>query len=83
MKECKYRLPCNWCDKHNKYCDMVEPITIDLSNIDKCNHIWEVEKKYIYPPESKNVEPYCIVKRVCCKCHASELLKTDINGNIL
>lgn len=38
MKECKYRLPCNWCDRLNKYCDMVEPVTI--VNTIKCEHEW-------------------------------------------
>lgn len=22
-EECKYRLPCNWCDKHDRQCDVV------------------------------------------------------------
>lgn len=38
MKDCKYRLPCNWCDRLNKYCDMVEPIEF------KCDHDWVLYK---------------------------------------
>ena len=41
MKECKYRLPCNWCDRLNKYCDMVEPIKIELPDSNNCDHDWE------------------------------------------
>lgn len=32
MKECKYRLPCNWCDKFDKHCDMTKQ--------DTCEHDW-------------------------------------------
>lgn len=40
MKECKYRLPCNWCDRLNKYCDMVEPIEISNMTMGNCKHDW-------------------------------------------
>lgn len=45
MKECKYRLPCNWCDRFNKFCDMVDGIsmTIDV----ECEHIWEFFKSVV------------------------------------
>lgn len=79
MKECKYKLPCNWCDKFNKYCDMTEPIKIELPDPNKCDHDWKVENIYMFP--SNNGEPYYIAKHVCRKCHELELIKTDVHGN--
>ena len=32
MKECKYRLPCNWCDKFEKHCNMIDD--------NSCEHDW-------------------------------------------
>lgn len=79
MKECKYRLPCNWCDKFNKFCDMSEPIKIELPNANKCDHDWKVEHTYMFP--SDNAEPYYVTKYVCRKCYETELVKTDRHGN--
>ena len=68
MKECKYRLPCNWCDKLNKYCDITEPIKIELPNPDSCNHDWELECRYTNLSED-NRNYYYRYKYVCRKCY--------------
>ena len=80
MKECEYRLPCNWCDKFNKFCDMVEPVKFELPDPNKCNHDWEVEN---YMFSSDNGKPYYVNKYICRKCHESKATKTDINGNLI
>lgn len=23
-EDCKYRMPCGWCDRHNRLCDVVQ-----------------------------------------------------------
>lgn len=50
-KDCKYRLPCGWCDRKNELCVYEQQSTvIDISDIDstssqpttiKCPHNWE------------------------------------------
>lgn len=45
MKDCKYRLPCDWCDKFNKKCEEVD--YYELPNSDKCNHTWIYDKSFI------------------------------------
>lgn len=72
MEECKYRLPCNWCDKFNKYCDMVEPIKIELPDPNKCDHDWKLETRYIYPSEDYK-EMHYRGKYICRKCHTVEI----------
>lgn len=78
-KECKYRLPCNWCDKFNKFCDMTEPIKIELPDANNCDHDWKAESTSMFP--SDNGEPYYVTKYVCRKCYTTELIKTDVHGN--
>lgn len=74
MKECKYRLPCNWCDRLDKYCDMVEPIEIKLSDTNKCNHDWVYDKTTINTA-GRNIYYHCT------KCWATKLEEYDVNGN--
>lgn len=81
--ECKYRLSCNWCDKFNKFCDMSESIEIKLPDPNNCDHDWKTESTYMFPPNGEDEEAYCVIKRVCRKCHESELIKTDIHGNYI
>lgn len=76
MKECKYRLPCNWCDKLNKYCDMIEPIKIELpdANKYKCDHYWMYDKRIT---NTGGINDYYH----CAKCGAIRLEAYDYNGN--
>ena len=73
MKDCKYRLPCNWCDRLNKYCDMVEPIKIELPDTNNCDHDWILEYSTLFP--SDDWIPYYKNKYVCGKCHESKIEK--------
>lgn len=65
MKDCKYRLPCNWCDRLNKYCDMVESIKIELPDTNKCDHDWVLESTYQHPEDIRN---RWYKRYVCSKC---------------
>lgn len=41
MKDCEYRLPCNWCDKFNRVCDEVEyEIYQQTLEPVECDHEW-------------------------------------------
>ena len=69
MKECKYRLPCNWCDRANKYCDMVEQITI------KCEHD---EHEWVFYKSTENTGGRQIYYR-CRKCGAIRMIDESCN----
>lgn len=73
MKECKYRLPCNWCDKFNKKCEEVDYYKLPDPNI--CLHDWILEKIYACNSEESTLKYRG--KFVCRKCHAVEI--RDIN----
>ena len=73
MKECKYRLPCDWCDKFNKKCEEVD--YYEFPNPDKCNHDWQLENIYVnYASEN---ELRHRAKYVCRKCHSVEIREVD------
>ena len=69
MKECKYRLPCDWCDKFNKKCEEVD--YYELPNPNTCDHDWILEERYMYPSEDYKVRHRG--KYVCRKCYAVEV----------
>lgn len=51
LKECKYRLPCGWCDRKNEKCELLQKSIVENSfkkelvvkstaNQHMCNHEW-------------------------------------------
>lgn len=72
MKECKYRLPCNWCDKLNKLCDMTEPIKIELPDPNKCNHDWRHQKSYINAETGEYKHKY-----ICNRCYEVRMIHNE------
>lgn len=41
LQDCKYRLPCNWCDKYNRMCEAVlTEIHIQEQEKNECEHEW-------------------------------------------
>lgn len=38
-KDCKYRLPCAWCDKYNRECYVIKNEVLKLQC--ECEHNWE------------------------------------------
>lgn len=50
LRDCKYRLPCAWCDKYDRPCEAVEyellkqqeEITKKLKS-EECEHEWKYE----------------------------------------
>lgn len=73
MKECKYRLPCNWCDRLNKYCDMVKPII--MANKTECEHDWVLESRYRFQTDIKKRWYY---RYICRKCGAIDIRETEL-----
>lgn len=41
LKECKYRLPCGWCDKRNEKCELLQK-SISVTFSPKREHILAV-----------------------------------------
>ena len=46
IRDCKYRLPCAWCDKYDRPCEAVQYEVAKQeqeknSNVIKCDHSWE------------------------------------------
>lgn len=55
LKECKYRLPCSWCDKFDRPCDL------RCGAKKECEHEW----KYIGHQSSFSIS---IFDFICPKC---------------
>ena len=78
MEDCKYKLPCNWCDKHNKYCDMVEPIEIGAP-ITEHKHNWVTEKAEAVTKEEAGCTTYYTQR--CSICGTEWLKRVEVDGN--
>ena len=63
MKECKYRLPCDWCERCKKYCD----ISLIGKPISKCKHPeWVTEKAEATTKEEAGCVTYYTLR--CSMC---------------
>jgi hypothetical protein len=70
VRECKYRLPCDWCDKFNKKCDEVD--YYGLPDANTCKHDWVLETTYISDLDENGKFIYR-GRFVCRKCHEVEV----------
>ncbi len=61
---CKYKLPCNWCEKFDKQCTECES--------DKCDHDWTSDLTYVIHPDNKM--PVYKEVFVCRKCGKTEIV---------
>ena len=75
MKECKYRLPCDWCDKFNKKCKEIDYYEFTFPDTNKCDHDWQVENVYAYCDDNEELRHRA--KYVCRKCHSTETREVD------
>lgn len=70
MKECKYRLPCGWCDKYDKFCDLsMEQINSTVE--DKCEHDWKFSESRVHTGGTD-------VYYKCSKCGATKMKYYDV-----
>lgn len=67
--DCKYKLPCNWCDKFNKQCT-----EINCKHNDKCNHDWVCHHWYSYWNEKEQ----CPVREIIFQCRKCGETKSEI-----
>ena len=68
LKDCKYRLPCNWCDKYDRMC---EAILFKIHKFEQeqeknampkeCEHEWY---QYVLDYDGERV----LIAHVCSKC---------------
>lgn len=65
MKECKYRLPCDWCDKFDKKCEEVD--YYELQNPNTCEHNWKLLDEW-FDYDNK----YVLQRYLCKKCGETE-----------
>lgn len=71
LQECKYRLPCDWCEKFNEICIVVETklqIEKDKHNKKECEHEWICGGDCFFD----EVNNQFIKKYICKKCNETE-----------
>lgn len=76
MKECKYRLPCDWCDRCNKLCDM-SMIGIPIS---ECKyHEWRTERAEAVTKEGAGCVTYYTLR--CSVCGKTRIKRVEFDSN--
>lgn len=71
LMDCKYKLPCNWCEKFNEICVVVETelqIEKGKHNKKECEHEW-IGGSDCFFDEANN---QFIKKYICKKCNETE-----------
>ena len=55
IPECKYRLPCGWCDRINEVCTLYQAYKATINNVDGvnekeigCDHHWVYNGSYYF-----------------------------------
>ena len=75
MKECKYRLPCDWCDRCNKLCDM----SLIGKPISECKHPeWKTEKAEAVTKEEAGCVTYYTLR--CSMCGKTRIKRVEFDG---
>ena len=69
---CKYKLPCNWCDKFDKQCT-----EIDCKHNNTCDHDWIHHHGY-YSWNEKEQLPIKEIVFQCRKCGETKIEKKYI-----
>lgn len=72
IKDCKHRLPCNWCNKYDRQCEHIETLIAE-ANWEKiieheCEHEWY---QYIIDYDKKRR----YVAHICSKCGKATIEK--------
>lgn len=70
-QDCKYRMPCGWCDRHNRLCDIV---SYEMNKKQaQCDHEW-----VFYKSVENTGGKYTHYR--CCKC--GTMMMRDDNNNV-
>lgn len=71
LQDCKYKLPCNWCDKYDRMCEAVL-MEIELERKLKnernaeCKHEWFCEEVWHFPNDfGEQINRARFVCRLC------------------
>lgn len=73
LKECKYRLPCNWCDKYDRRCEHIEFEIAKMNYREECEHDWTLT-------DHRGSRDIKIGEWTCSKCGE---VKRVINGVVI
>ena len=80
LQDCKYRLPCNWCDKYDRMCEAVlleiykqqEEENVGKPKPKECKHEWQL-KGFVPTGHTDEVgRMYYNEKYICPKCGKEE-----------
>jgi hypothetical protein len=75
MEDCKYRLPCNWCDKHDELCVM-SMIGIEIS---ECKHPeWKTERAEAVTKEEAGCVTYYTLR--CSACGKTRIKRVEFDS---
>ena len=86
VQDCKYRLPCNWCDKYNRRCEHIEFITTKMhfetiakeKEKEEHEHNWNVIQIRESDYKDEDGNKYCNVYKYCSKCGYVEIKTQQI-----
>lgn len=78
IQDCKYMLPCGWCDKYNRFCNMVESIKIGVP-ISECKHNWITEKAEAVTKEEAGCTTYYTLR--CSICGKKRIKRVEVSGD--
>lgn len=89
LRDCKYRLPCAWCDKYDRECLAVQYEVSKQERerreednsvpIEECKHNWVVEKAEAVTKEETGCTTYYTQR--CSICGAKRLKKVEVDGS--
>lgn len=85
MRDCKYRLPCNWCDKYDRMC---ETVLLEIYKQEQkenvgypeteCKHNWVVEKAEAVTKEEAGCTTYYTHR--CSICGKERIKRVEFDG---
>lgn len=80
LRDCKYRLPCAWCDKYDRPCEAVQ-YEVHKQEQEKnskpteCDHEWKLEEQEIIRQKSSYKRYKCSI------CGKEQIRKDEIQDN--
>ena len=79
MKGCKYLLPCGWCDKYDRRCNVSLEEFEFFNKEEQCNHNWVTEKAETATKEEAGCVTYYTLR--CSICGKKRIKRVEVDGN--
>lgn len=80
LQDCKYRLPCNWCDKYDRMCEAVLfEINVGCKALTEHDCNWVVSKAEAVTKEEAGCATYYTQR--CSVCGKERIKKVEFDGN--